>query len=184
MIQFNSIKPIFKIPLKYGLIGSLFGVVLIVVLFYSNRHPLLIPPMFDFRIILFGLFIFFGLKEFREYHNGGILNFWQGMVISFIMYMIIGIVVGLFIISFSNLVPEFLEGYITGTIKGMELEKSRLLTEGKITISEEEYSRQMMLLKETSPALLAVDYIIKSCFIGFFLAIIISVILRRTEKRF
>lgn len=106
------------------------------------------------------------------------------MIMSFIIYMVIGILVGLFIIAFAHFVPEFLDGYITGTRKGMELDKEQLVSGDNVNITEEEYNRQLALLKETSPALLAVDYIIKSCFIGFFLAIIISVILRRTEKRF
>lgn len=171
-------------PIKFGLIGSIFGMLLIVILFYSNRHPLLIPPMLDFRIVLFGFFIFFGIKEFRDYHNNGILNFWQGMVISFIIYMTIGIMVGLFIMIFAHLVPEFLNSYISGTIHAMEMEKTRLLTDETMKISEEEFNRQVTLLKQTRPILLTVDYIIKSCLIGFFIAIILSVFLRKTEKRF
>lgn len=177
-------KSQYRIPLKYGVIGALLGILLIVALFYAGRHPLLIPAMLDFRIILFAIFIFFGLKEFRDYHNNNILNFWQGMVISFIIYMIIGVVVGLFIILFANIVPQFLTDYITGAVQGLELDKKQLVSEGDIRITPEEFDRQIMLLKEMKPSLLAVDYIIKSCFIGFFIAIILSVILRRTEKRF
>ncbi|ELR68906.1 hypothetical protein C900_05599 [Fulvivirga imtechensis AK7] len=140
--------------------------------------------MFDFRIVLFGLFIFFGLKEFRDYYNDSVLNFWQGMIISFIIYITIAILVAIFIIVFANFVPDFLQEYIAGTIKGLELEKDRLVTEGKINITGEEFDRQVTLLRQSTPSLLALDYIIKSCFIGFFVAIILSVILRRTEKRF
>ena len=140
--------------------------------------------MFDFRIILFGLFIFFGLREFREYYNNNILNFWQGMVISIIIYFTIGVVVGLFIIAFSHMFPEFLSSYIQGAVHGLEMEKARLVTGGDIRITEEEFNKQIELLKNIKPELLGVDYIIKSSFIGFFIAIILSVILRRTEKRF
>ena len=184
MTQFESIKPIFRIPLKYGLIASVFGMLLIVVLFYLNRHPLLIPPMFDFRILLFGLFIYFGLKEFRDYHNDGILNFWQGIIMSFIIYMLVGILVGCFLMFFANLVPEFLDSYIAGAIEGMEMSKARLTAEGEITMSEAEFNNQLVLTKDTTPVMLTVDYIIKSSFIGFFIAIILSVVLRRTEQRF
>lgn len=184
MNQFNTIRPLFRVPVKYGFFGALLGILVIVLLYATDKHPLLIPPMLDFRIILFGLFIFFGLKEFRDYHNENILNFWQGMIISFIIYMTIAFLVALFIVLFASLVPEFLEEYILGTIKGLELEKSRLVTEGTIKITEEEFQRQITLLRQSTPPLLALDYIIKSCFIGFPIAIILSVILRKTEKRF
>lgn len=177
-------KPLYKIPLKYGLSGAVLAILVIVILFYAGRHPLLISPMLDFRIILFALFIFFGLREFRDYYNNNILNFWQGMVISFIIYVTIGIIAGLFIIIFAEVVPEFLQDYIKGAVQGLENDKSQLVAEGDIRITEEEYNRQIQLLKNMKPTLLAVDYVLKSCFIGFFIAIILSVILRRTEKRF
>lgn len=184
MTQINKIRPLFRVPLKYGFFGALLGMLVLVLLYYTGKHPLLIPPMFDFRIILFGLFIFFGLKEFRDYYNNNVLNFWQGMIISFIIYMTIAILVASFIVIFANVVPNFLQEYISGTVKGLELEKDRLVSEGTIKITEEEYQRQVTLLKQSTSSLLALDYIIKSCFIGFPLAIVLSVILRRTEKRF
>lgn len=177
-------KPIIAVPVKYGLIGSLLAITLILVLYYSGTHPLLIPTFYDYRILLFGLFIFFGAKEFKDYYNSGFLQFWQGMIIGVIIYMIIGSVVALFLIAFSSIQPDFHQSYIDGTINGLELNKDQLLNQGPVTITEEEYNQQIEMLKETPLYYLGVDYFIKSSVLGFFITILLSVILRKSEKRF
>lgn len=177
-------KPIVSIPLKYGLIGSLLAVVLLLVLFYTGTHPLLIPTFFDYRIVLFALFIFFGIKEFKDFYNNRFLQFWQGMVIGIGIYVVIGLVVGLFLVAFASVETNFYDEYIAGTISGLELNKEQLLNQGKVTITEEQYNDQLEKLKNTPVSYLGIDYFIKSGVLGFFLTIILSVVLRRSEKRF
>lgn len=180
----KTLPPLTKVPLKYGLIGSALAVVLILIFYFSGRHPLLIPIFYDYRIFLFGVFIFFGIKEFKEYYNDNRLHFWQGIVIGVIIYLTIGVLVGLFIMLFSSIQPEFLQQYIEGTIRGLELNKEQLINESPIKITEEEYQKQILLLKKIEAYKLAWDYFIKSCVIGFFISIIMAVIMRKTEDRF
>jgi uncharacterized membrane protein len=182
--MFDKLKPIYSVPLKYGLIGSVCAMALILVLYYAGKHPLLIPIFYDFRIFLFGVFIFFALREFKEYYNNNILQFWQGMVMGIGIYVIIGLLVAMFIVTFSNIVPDFHDSYIQGTLKGLELDKEQLVNQGKITISEEEFQKQIEQLKASPAYVLGIDYFIKSCLLGFFLTIILAVILRKSENRF
>lgn len=183
----NKLAPIFRVPLKYSLIGSLLAVILILVFYFSNRHPLLIPIFYDYRIFLFGVFIFFSAKEYKEYYNEGLLHFWEGVVIGVIIYITIGLLVSCFIILFSNLQPEFVQQYIDGTIRGLELNKDQLVGENAqsaIKITEEEYQNQIELLKQVPAHRLAWDFFIKSCIIGFFISFLMAVIMRKTEDRF
>lgn len=177
-------KPIVSTPLKYGLIGSVLTITAILILYYSGRNPLFIPVFMDVRIFIFGLFIFFGIKEFKDYHNGGTVQFWQGMIIGIGIYLLIGLVAGLFLIIFSNIEPQFFTDYIDGTINGLMLEKDQLVNQGKITISEEEFNKQIELLKQDTPFVLGFDYFFKSCLLGFFITILLAVVLRKSEKRF
>lgn len=177
-------KPIVSTPIKYGLIGSLLAIAVILVLYYTGKHPLLIPIFYDARIVIFGLFIFFGIKEFKDFHNNSILQFWQGMIIGIGIYVLIGLVTGLFIIVFSNIETQFFTDYVNGTIAGLELEKGQLVNQGKITITEEEFNNQVTLLRESTPFVLGFDYFFKSCLLGFFITILLAVILRKSEKRF
>ena len=180
----KEINPLFKIPIRYGMAAAVLAIVLMIVMFYAGKHPMLIPVMYDYRIILFGVIIFFSIKEYKEYYNEGRLHFWEGLVNGVIAYLMVALLAGLFIIIFAYAVPEFLDTYITGTIQGLELDKEALTKTGTITITEEEYQKQIKLLQEMRPSLLAMDYIIKSMIIGFPITIILAVFLRKTEDRF
>ena len=177
----NHIKPLLSIAFKYALAGSLLGIALILVLFYTNNHPLLIPIAYDYRILLFGVFIYFSIREFKTYHNSGELHFWQGLIIGVFFYLTVGIIVGVAIAIFAHAVPSFLQEYVQVNVHGLETNEALLTTEGSVTMTKEEFNRQIDLTKATKPATLAIDYFIKSCIIGFFLSILLAVILRTTK---
>ena len=178
----HKIPALVKVPLKYALVASVLAVAVIMVLFYTHRHPLLIPIVYDYRVLLFGVFIFFSLKELKEYHNEGILHFWQGLLAGIIFYIGLGLVVGLFILLFGNSEAAFLQEYIEGTIRGLELNKEQLTSESAITITEEEFQRQITMMRATRPYQMAIDYFIKSCVIGFFLTVLLAVFMRKTDR--
>ncbi len=174
-----TIPPILRVPLKYGFFGGLLGIVVILFLYYyGGNHPQLYPVFLDFRIILFAIFIFFSIREFRDYKQAGVLHFWQGMIIGMTCYIMISLVVSVFLGVFGNLVPEYTERYIA--------EIGTILTESRSQIIEkvgdEAYQNQITTLPFTTITDLAVDYLLKSMFIGLFLTIVISVILRRQPK--
>ena len=73
-------KMLWKISVRYGAAAGILAFILLLVMYYLGPHPLLTSPFLDFRILLFGIFIFFTLKEFRDYYHDGILYFWQAML--------------------------------------------------------------------------------------------------------
>src|SRR5258708_3429199 len=93
--SWNRIPPLVRVPLRYGLIGGVLGFVLLIILYYIDRHPFLIPVFFDFRVALFAVFLFFTLKELRDYFFGGLLFFWQGMIASGLFVIIFAIIASL-----------------------------------------------------------------------------------------
>lgn len=179
----NHIKPLLSVALKYALVGSVLGIVLILILYYTGRHPLLIPIAYDYRILLFGVFIYFSLREIKVYHFQGQLHFWQGLLTGVFFYLALGSLVGIFISIFGSFEASFLDEYIQANVQGLEMNKDRLTAEGAVTMSEAEFEKQLELTKSTSPVTLGFDYFIKSCIIGFFISILLSVILRKTELR-
>jgi hypothetical protein len=68
-----------KVFARYGAIAALLGLIFLIILYYIGRHPFLFPIYFDFRILLMGVFIFFAMKEYRDFYKGGILYFWEGI---------------------------------------------------------------------------------------------------------
>jgi hypothetical protein len=171
-------KSLVKVPLKYGVIAGVVGAVLVVVLYYINRHPFLIDIYMDFRVILFGVFIFFALKELRDYYQDGILYFWQALIGSFIFVGTFAIISSVAIGVFIAAVPEFVQSYIrlmTDRLKALPPETIN-------QIGKEVYDRNLADLPSTNVFDLASLYFWQSFMIGLFISIILSVILRRQPK--
>ena len=171
-------KPILKVSLRYGALAGIVGSVLLIGLYYLGRHPFLIPVYIDFRIILFGVFIFFTLREIRDYHQGGILYFWQGVIASFVFTVSYAIISTLALLIFVNAVPSFLSDYIN-----LSIEQLRSLPPEVIdSVGKDVYDTNLRLLPETSASDLALLYLIQCFLISFFLSILLSVTLRRHPK--
>jgi hypothetical protein len=173
----NSSSPLLRIPFRYGLLGGVIGCMAIAVLYYMGRHPFLLPVIFDFRIIIFAVFIFFSLKEIRDYYQGGVLFFWQGMVGSYALIITSALIGSVFTFAFAKWNAYFLSSYIEKLQQQMLGYKEDIIK----SVGPDAYRQQLAKLPVTSPADLAGDYFLKSLIIGLFLAIIISVILRKPQ---
>ncbi len=171
-------NPLIKVPFRYGLLGGVIGSIVIVVLYFIGRHPFLLPVIFDFRIILFAVFIFFSLREVRDYYLQGVLFFWQGMVCSYIVIITSALLGSLFTWAFASWNSQFLPSYIEKLHQQMLSYKEQIIS----SVGTDAYNQQMTKLPLTSPLALAGDYLLKSMIIGLFLAIIMSVILRKQPK--
>ena len=171
-------KPLVKIPLSNGLIAGTLGAVLNIVLYYFGRHPFLIPVYFDYRILLMGIFVFFTLKEFRDNYQEGILYFWQGLIGSFLFITVFGFSASALLWIFGLIVPQFVQDYIsltTDILKAWPADEIERL-------GKEVFERNLQQLPATNAFDLAVLYFMQCYVLGFFLSIILSVILRRQPK--
>jgi hypothetical protein len=171
-------SPLVSISIRNGVIAGVLATVLLVIMFYFGQHPMLISPFLDFRVLLFGVLIFFNLKEFRDYHQGGVLYFWQGMIGCFILMLIAATISTLLLLAFMMIENNFLASYIpqmTEYLKSFSPEDIE-------RIGKELYERNLEELPSTNPKQLAGKYFVQSVIIGFFVSIILSVILRKQPK--
>ncbi len=171
-------NPLIKIPFRYGLLGGVVGCLAIAVLYFIGRHPFLLPVVFDFRILMFSVFIFFSLREIRDYHQQGILFFWQGMVGSYVFVITSALVGSVFTWAFAKGNGDFLPSYIQKLQQQMLNYKEEIVK----SVGTDAYRQQLAKLPFTTPLDMAGDYFLKSLIIGLFLAIIMSVILRKQPK--
>jgi hypothetical protein len=176
--QIVKMKPLINVPLRYGVLAGVIGSALLVGLYYMDRHPFLIPVFIDFRIFLFGVFIFFTLQEIRDYHQQGILYFWQGLSGSFLFTVAYAVISALLLVLFIAAVPRFLETYVSLSIEQLEKMPADVIDR----IGKDAYTRNLELLPATSISDLAFLYIVQSFLISLFVSIILSVILRRQAK--
>jgi Protein of unknown function (DUF4199) len=174
----DKIPPLARVPLRYGLLVGVLGFVLVVVLYYINRHPFLVPVFFDFRVVLFGVLFFFSLKELREYHFNGLLFFWQGLAACFVFISSYALISSSLIWAFGLLVPNFVQKYIQLFLDQVKTFPPEIIER----IGKEAYQLNLQALPETTAFDLAFLYFWQCFVIGFFVSIIISVILRRQPQ--
>ena len=168
-------KSLIKVAIRYGVLAGITGWILLLVLYYIGRHPVLIPVYMDFRIILFVVFIFFTLREIRDYLQDGVLYFSQGLFSSFIFTLSYAIVASFLLFAYMNLEPDFLGDYIrlsNVTVKSLPPETIE-------KIGKEAYERNLELLPHTRIRDLTILFFFQSFLISLFISIILSVILRR-----
>jgi hypothetical protein len=171
-------KPLFKVPLKYGAIAGLLGAILAIGLYYLGKHPFLIAVFFDFRIFLFGVFIFVTLKEIRDYHQQGALYFGQGLMASFVFITVFGLIASAIIILFATCDETFVTSFIT-----LFKEQINALSEQDVKqIGKENIERNLNALSSTNAFWMGWNYFKQCYWIGLVVSIILSVILRRQPK--
>src|SRR5882762_9941353 len=98
--------PWVAVAVRNGLIAGVVGMMMFLGLYFLGRHPFLIPPYMDFRIFLFGVLLFFTLKEFRDYFQEGVLYFWQGMFMSLIFTAVFALIAFVLIWAFASWSPR------------------------------------------------------------------------------
>jgi len=178
MFNWNTIPPLVRIPFKYGVLGGVLSVAFAISFYYLGRHPFLIPPFFDIRVLLIAILLFFALREVREFFFDGILYFWQGMA-GCLVYLATMATIGLIgIFSFGNSQPRFLDMFVE---QGVAQIKS-LPPESIEQIGKQAVDEVLMKLPTTTLSQMVFKYTGQTFAIGFFITIIISVILRRQPK--
>ena len=179
----SELQPLYRTSLIFGSAGALINIVLLLFLYFLGRHPLLIPPFLDARLLIFLVFIYFAIREFKYNQNNGTLHFWQGMILGVLTYTIIGLLGSFFVYLFSSFYPEFLNRYISGALDGMEAMKEEMINgPQKVKLTLEEYNKQFKLLSDTSSGQIALDYFIKSMIMGFFIPLVYSIIFRKVNN--
>lgn len=172
-------SPLIGIALRNGSIAGVLAGAILILLYFIGSHPLLILPYADFRILLFGIFIFFTLKEFRDNHQEGVLYFGQGMVASLIFVTVAATVGAMTVFIFSKAYPQFVSDFVK---QGLE-SANAFLQNGSLNEEEKNQVRVMMeSLPATNGKALAGRHFVQSLMIGFFISIILSVILRKQPK--
>lgn len=171
-------KPLYQVPLKFGLIGAGINVLMFFVLHWTGSNPLLEMRVFDFFII--PVFIFFGIKEFRDTFNQGLMEFWQGMTVGFFIYGSIAVVYAVFLATALQLFdPEMLQSYISESLAVIK-ENKDILTE---EMGVESYQSSYEEVSKTTGLDLAIDSLVKKAGIGFLLTSVLSTVLKKQPKK-
>ena len=169
-------KQLLRVCVRYGIVAGILSAILLVALYYMGRNPFLISPFLDFRIFVFGIFIFFGLKEFRDVYQNGLLYFWQALFGSFVIVVLSSVISATGLQVFGS----YEEGFVPSYVEGMTEYLKAFPAEEIERIGKDNYDRNLRELPSTNISTLAQTHFAQGLIIGFFVSIILSVILRRT----
>lgn len=172
------IKRLLLISARYGAAAGILAFVLLVGMYYLGRHPLLTSPFLDFRILLFGIFIFFTLKEFRDYEQEGVLYFSQAMIGGLVVVAVSSTITSILLWAFGIWEQDFVSAYIAQVKAYLE----GFSKEDIDRIGKDLYERNLRVLPATNIENLAITYFVHGLLIGFFVNIVLSVISRREPK--
>lgn len=171
-------KPLFKVPIKFGLIGAAINIAMFFILHWTGSNPLLEMRVFDFFII--PVFIFFGIKEFRDTFNQGAMEFWQGMTVGFFIYGCIALLYSAFLwVALLIVDAEMLQSYITESLNVIK-ENKDLLTE---EMGADSYKSSYDEVSQTTAFDLVADSFVKKAGIGFLLTSLLSTVLKKQPKK-
>lgn len=178
MFNIDRIPPLVRVPLKYGILGGFLSVAFVISFYYFGKHPFLIPPFFDIRVLLIAVFLFFALREVRDYFLQGLLYFWQAMAGCLVYLTTMAIIGYIGVMAFGSFEPNFRTLFVE---QGLAQLKS-LPPESIDQIGKPAYEEVLVTLPKTTLSQMALKYTSQTFAIGFFITIIISVILRRQPK--
>ncbi len=167
-----------KISIKYAILCGVFLTMIFHVSNFLGSNPLIDVSHLIFDLILFGLFVFFAEKEFKTYHNDGIMHFWQGMTMGFLVYGIGTLIFALLLLAYFYFDPDSVINYQESATKFLS-EKADLYKE---QFGEDGYQSQLERIKETTSWNLITSASMKKLLAGFFITPVISIILRKQPK--
>lgn len=172
-----NLKPLILICLRWGVIAGIITTILMITTYYIAVHPFMVAPFLDFRILVFGVFIFFALKEFRDYKQGGLLYFWQGLIGCFIVVLVSTSISSSGLYIFGLMKPEFLTAYIAAATEYIKSFPPEAIEQ----LGKDVYESNLKALPATNLGVMIETYFLKGMLIGLFISLILSVILRRTN---
>jgi hypothetical protein len=168
----------FNVSIKYAAICSVFLIILFHVSAYFGINPLMNVAHLIFDLIIFGVFIFFGSKEFKTEQQDEILHFWQGMTIGFNVYFFGTIFFGIYLFIYFQIDENVLIGYKEAATTFL-MEKKDIYID---RIGQEAFDSQVESIDDATSNDLLLSSVLKKILAGFFITPVISIILRKQPK--
>lgn len=139
-----------------------------------GKDPVGFTEIFGYMII--PIFVFLGIKNFRDNMNGGELGFGQGMTTGFFVYSILALIsaIGIFIIL--RLDPALFEDFKSSNLILLEESKEVLIEQ----LDKKAYENTLNNISNMTVLDVAINDFLRKIFPGLFVTIIISIILKRT----
>ena len=164
--------------LRYGIISSIVIVALFLlefVIFHDSNYD--VQEVFGYAsMIISMLFVFFGIKHYRDKQNAGRLTFGQGMKAGVLIVLIPALVLGLFDVLYVTVInPHFMENYYGHYIQQMQ----QTMPAADFAKAKAKMDAQMAFF--SNPVMNGLVMAVTVFMIGLIVTVISSLILRRNS---
>lgn len=164
-----------RTALLFGLLGAALVLAYFFTLYAFGLNPLAEMNRLDLLIIL--LCTLFAMGYFRDRVNGGVLHFWEGLVVGMPVVLVSVGVSSLVIYLFTKLSPDVFTGYLG------EMEKVIRADYAAGRIKDAAYYQGLLKsLPGITPFGKAFDIFIKNFFLCFFPTGILAIIMRKHPR--
>lgn len=167
-----------QIVIKYGMYGVAVMFIISVAAFviFKNNHNWELQEIIGYNtIVLSLLFVYFGIRQWRDKYNGGELSFWRGIGIGTLISLFPSVAFGLLTWIEGLIDPEWQDKYYAHYIE--KVKKTTPPQELQATLQEIAEQREMF----ASPIAQFSFMFLTVFVIGFIISIISALILRRNK---
>lgn len=169
-----------KTVLRYGGFSVLFMVLffLVEMLIFAQKKDFKVQEIFGWvGIFISTMFIFFGIRYYRDQYNDGILSFGKGLKVGLLILLMPSLAFGIFNVIYVMLNPDFMETYYNYQVT--QIKESLPAGEAALKIQSMEKEKEMWM----SPAVQFFGMFLSVFAVGMIVTVISTLVLRRSDKR-
>jgi hypothetical protein len=166
----------FNAAFPFGVTAGLLCVVGFLVMFFLQIEPISMVLILGY--IITPVFLFLGIKQFRDKLNEGELFFGQAMTVGFFIYMLMAIISATFIGMFMVFEPAVFDAFKSMNVNLLIEKKDILVAQLNQQAFDETYESIQLMSKWD----VVMNDFLRKIIPGLFFTILISIILKRTVK--
>jgi len=167
-----------KTAIKYAVICGVMMIISHLIQDSAGLKPLVSLNSFFIDLIMFFGFVFFANKEFKEYKNGGVLHFWQGISIGLIIILTSCVIFSVFLATYYTINESAFNNYLQET--QIHFEKLREASLEQMTVEQFETQKKNYL--KTTVSDLVIGKFFTKLVIGFLMTPLVAIVLRKQTK--
>ena len=159
----------------FGIIGGAFCALAFIVFYFIDAEPISFTEIFGY--IILPIFVFLGIKNFKDNMNDKVLSFGQGMTVGFFVYSILALISAIAIFIMLHVDMAIFNDYKAATMSLLEEKKEEITQQ----LGNESYDATVKSMSEMTIFDVVLNDLLRKLIPGLFFTIILSIILKNSK---
>lgn len=164
-----------KAALWFGIIGGAFCGLAFVIFYILGAEPISFTEIFGYIII--PIFVFLGIKNFKDNMNNKELSFGQGMTVGFFVYALLAFISAIVIFIMLHVDVSVFDEYKAATISLLKERKEEIMQQ----LGTESYDTTVKSMSGMTIFDVVLNDFLRKLIPGLFFTIILSIILKNSK---